>query len=135
MTTQNQEPNQFELEGDGVRISYHAGQFIDEPTLPQFTYQAAGETLVFHKGEIRTEEAEGSQLGTLVSVTIRKTIDAGETVLVLLLPSINLAGQQEQSFDTLAIVTQSFGILPHKGARLTYKAYNLSGTARLVPLL
>jgi hypothetical protein len=54
----------------------------------------------------------------------------------LLLPSINLAGATEQSFDILAIVTQSFGILPREGARLVYKAIrDLQGTARFVPFL
>ncbi len=129
MAQNSQEPNQFGLTGYGVQISYHAGHFIDMPDLPQFTYKDASSNLIFHKDEIRTE---ASELGTLVSVTLKMTIDAGATVLTLLLPSINLAGAMEQSFATVAIEAQSFGMLPRKGARLIYdKVLNLHGTARL----
>ncbi len=133
MVQQHQEPNQFDLTGYGVQISYRPIHFIDEPGLPQFIYKDASSDLIFHKDEIRTEPSE---LGTLVSVTLKRTIDAGATVLTLLLPSINLAGETEQSFATLAIEVESFGILPRKGARLVYsKVLNLHGTARFLPLL
>lgn len=133
MTQQSQEPNQFELTGDGVQITYQSGHFIDRPNLPQFTYQDAENNLTFNKDEIRTQQSE---LGTLVSVSLKITVDAGATILTLLLPSINLAGETEQSFETLAIVTQSFGILPREGARLVYEdVLDLQGTARFAPFL
>jgi hypothetical protein len=132
MVQQNQEPNRFELTGYGVQISYWSGHFIDEPNLPQFTYKDASKNLTFHRDQIRTE---ASELGTLVSVTLNMTVDAGATVLTLLLPSINLAGAAEQNFATVAIEAQSFGILPRKGARLIYNVLQLHGAARFVPFL
>lgn len=133
MTQQSREPNQFEFTGDDVQITYRSGHFIDQPNLPQLTYQDAENNLTFNKDEIRTQESE---LGTLVSVSLERSIDAGDTVLTLLLPSINLAGATEQSFETLAILTQSFGILPHEGARLVYEdVLDLQGIARFVPFL
>ncbi len=62
-----------------------------------------------------------SPLGPLVSVVLVPTIDAIAVTLTLLLPSINLAGQEEQDFETLAIKTTSYGMLPREGARLTYE--------------
>ena len=50
--------------------------------------------------------------------------------LTLLLPSINMAGQHEQEFDTIAIKTISSGMLPTTGAQLTYEVSSLQGTAQ-----
>lgn len=133
MTQHRREPNRFDITGSGVQITYEPIHFIDRPNLPQLTYQDSERNLTFHKGEIRTQHSE---LGTLVSVSLERTVDAGDSVLTLLLPSINLAGASEQNFDTLAIITRSFGILPHTGAGLDYTVLsNLQGVARIEPIL
>jgi hypothetical protein len=67
-----------------------------------------------------------------VSVDPVPTIDAIAITLTLLLPPLNLAGQDEQDFETVSIKTTSYGILPREGARLTYEVINLQGTARYV---
>ena len=128
------EPNVFELNGDGVQITYDArGPFVDQPGLkPTFTYQDADSNLTFTGDEIRSQQSE---LGTLVSVSLKMTVDAGATVLTLVLPSINVAAATEQPFETLAIVTESFGILPREGARQIYDVLELDGLARFIPLL
>lgn len=133
MTQQEQDPNQFELSGDGVQISYQSSHFIDMPNLPQFTYQDDQLNLTFNGEQIR---AQSSELGTLVSVTLIPSIDAGATVLTLLLPSIKVPGLlTEKYFETLGIISKTFGILPHDGADAVYKnVLNLQGSARLVPL-
>lgn len=128
------DPNVFELTGDGVHITYDArGPFIDQPGLkPTITYQDADRNLSFTGDEIRSQQSE---IGTLVSVSLNMTVDAGATVLTVVLPSINLARATEQPFETLAIVTESFGILPREGARQIYDVLELDGVARFIPLL
>jgi hypothetical protein len=55
-----------------------------------------------------------SPLGSLVSVVLLPTVDAIAVTLTLLLPPINLAGQDEQDFETVAIKTTSYGKLPRE---------------------
>ena len=129
------EPNQFDLRGDTVQISYSTrGPFIDQPGLqPKFTYQDQEQKLSFTGDQIRRQQSE---LGTLVSVSLRVSIDAGGTTLTLLLPAINgVDTATEQPFQTFAIVTQTFGILPHVGAGQVYNVMQLDGVARLIPIL
>lgn len=133
MTQQARTPNVFELTGDGVHILYQAIHFIDTPTLPELSYQDGQYDLTFHKDEIRTQQSE---LGTLVSVSLQRTVDTGATVLTLFLPAINLGGGTEANFETLAIISRTLGLIPGEGAREIYEAVlHLQGVARLVPLL
>jgi hypothetical protein len=77
-----------------------------------------------------------SPFGSLVSVTLAPTSDAKTTTLTLFLPPINLAGKDEQDFETVAIKTTSYGMPSKEGALLTYEVIPLQGTARhvLLPL-
>jgi hypothetical protein len=129
MTQQENQPNLFELSGDGVQITYSTTSFDGHP---HFDFQGPygpQENLTFTGSEIRTQQSE---LGTLVSVTLLRTIDAGNTVLTLLLPFVRLTGQNAQSFETLAIVAKTYGILPHRGAQPTYQVVRLFGSAQIV---
>ena len=129
MAQQVNQPNLFELSGDGVQITYSTTGFDGKP---HFDYQGPygpQVSLSFTGSEISTQQ---SVLGTLISVSLVRTIDAGDTVLTLLLPYVSLTGQYAQTFDTLAIITQTFGILPHQGAQPTYQVVTLSGSARMV---
>lgn len=128
------EANVFELMGDDVQISYSArGPFIDQPGLkPTLTYQDQELNLTFTGEQLRTQQSE---LGTLVSVSLQSSIDAGGTILTLLLPTIEMGGMDEQPFETVAIITQTFGILPGAGARQTYDVLELEGVARFLPIL
>jgi hypothetical protein len=129
MTQQDNQANLFELSGDGVQITYSTTSFDGKP---HFDYQGPygpQESLSFTGSEIRTQQSE---LGTLVSVSLLRTIDAGNTVLTLLLPFVRLTGQNAQSFETLAIITKTYGILPHQGDQPTYQVVSLSGSASMV---
>jgi hypothetical protein len=129
MTQQDNQANLFELSGDGVQITYSTTSFDGKP---HFDFQGPyrpQESLAFTGPEIRTQQSE---LGTLVSVSLLRTIDAGATVLTLLLPFVKLTGQDAQSFETLAIITKTYGILPHQGAQPTYQVVSLSGSAQMV---
>jgi len=128
------EANVFELTGNNLQISYSArGPFIDQPGLqPTFTYQDQEQNLAFSGEQLRTQQSE---MGTLVSVSLKISIDAGATILTLLLPTITMGEMTAQPFETYAVVTQTFGILPRVGARQVYNVLQLNGTARFLPLL
>jgi hypothetical protein len=57
-----------------------------------FTYQDLQQTLNFSGAEIRQADNE---IGTLVSVTTRMTVDTGGTTFSILLPRINIPGGTE----------------------------------------
>lgn len=120
-----QQPNLFTLDGD-AQISYATTSINGQPHL---TYQSSDSSLTFSGDDIRTQDSE---LGTLVSVSLLRTVDAGNTVLTLLLPGNVLQGSKAQTFDTLAIISKTSGILPHQGAERTYEVLNLNGTAAFV---
>jgi hypothetical protein len=77
-------PNLYVLHGPQLHITY-ATTGIDGQ--PHFTYQDLQRALHFTGDEIRTAELE---IGTLVTVTIQLTVDAGSTSFSLLVPHVNL---------------------------------------------
>ena len=123
MIQQTSVPNLYVFSGDQTTITYS----LSEDATLALDYQDAKGTLSFVDTEVRRQDSE---LGTLISVSLKRTVDAGATILTLILPPINMAGQTEQDFETFAIITQSYGILPRQGARLTYQALMLEGAAR-----
>lgn len=108
----------------GPRLEYQG-------TEGNFVYPAAG------PGRENINVDDGGSLGPQVEVVLVPTVDAQAVTLTLLLPPINMAGQDEQDFCTLAIKTTSYGILPKTGARLTYEVVELQGKAQhiLLPLV
>jgi len=120
-------PTLFELTGDHVHISYSTTSFIGGP---QLFYQNLEQHYTFHREEVRTQESE---LGTLISVSLKKPVDAAATILTLVLPDIQLDGYKPSSFKTLAIIVQCLNVLPQRGgARQTYEVLNLQGRGRFV---
>ncbi len=73
---------------------------------------------------------EQSFLGQQLTVVLMPSVDGPSVTLTLLLPSITMAGQHEQKFDTIAIKTTTSGILPTGGAQLTYEVISLQGRAQ-----
>ena len=131
MTQQNQEPNQYQLTGDGLQITYTPG---NDNGQPQLGYQGSHGNLTFTANDIRSEE---TLPGTLITIFLVRTVDTGSVTLTLLLPGVNLAGTTEQPIQTIAIETQNlFSILDRNKARQTqtYQVYNLQGTARYISL-
>lgn len=127
MTTQSAAPNQFDLKGHDVHVTYSTTSFAGQP---QFGYQGAHGEHTLTGEQIRTQQSE---LGTLISVTLVPSADATSVTLTILLPSFNLAGHNEQSFKTLAIQTTHAGPdTVSTGARETYEVFHLHGTAQLV---
>jgi hypothetical protein len=130
MTTQQQaQPNHFVLAGHGTDITYDTSSITGKPL---FTYSSGNNQQSFSGDEIRSVESE---LGTLVTVTIRKTIDTGSTTLTLLVPHVNLVNN-ESHIKTEAVITAHhfFASNPSlvKGQLETYQTISLHGKASLV---
>jgi len=110
-------------QSSGPRLEYQGPE-------GNFAYPNAG------PGRENINVQEESVLGPQVNVVLVPTIDAKGVTLTLLLPPINMAGHEKVDFHTVAIKTTSYGILPKKGARLTYEVIHLQGKAQhiLLPL-
>jgi hypothetical protein len=55
---------------------------------PHFMFQDASQTVTFNGPQVRVVAHE---TGTLVTVTVRQTIDAGSTSFTLMIPAVKLA--------------------------------------------
>ncbi|GAC1631083.1 MAG: hypothetical protein NVS4B11_31170 [Ktedonobacteraceae bacterium] len=144
--TQDRTANFFTFSDDSgsIQMTYypHApGPIIQGQSSggPRLEYEGPEGNFVYPSSEPGREHInvqEQSVLGPQINVVLVPTVDATAVTLTLLLPPINLAGQDEQDFYTVAIKTTSYGMLPREGARLTYEAINLQGTAQhiLLPL-
>ena len=127
MTQTSPEPTLFELKGHDLHLTYSTTTMTGQP---EFGYQGPLGSHTVTGTSIRRQESE---LGTLVSVTLVPSVDASSVTLTLLLPSINLGGQPEQSFKTLAIqATHAGPDTVQVGARESYEVFHMHGTARLV---
>lgn len=128
MESQINEPNQFDLHGigcrcTGIHITYSTTSITGKPI---FNYTDSNGTHNFTGDQIRTLKTE---IGTLVTVTLKLTVDTGNTTLTLLVPDIKLQGSA-QEFKTIAIITtKRTAFLPIKGALEYYEVIDLQGTA------
>ena len=122
-------PNLYQLSGHHVQISY-ATSGIDGK--PHFHYQDTLHNLDFSGAEIRTVE---SDVGTLVSVSIVRTIDSGSTTFSALIPRVNLNQGEVGHIRSEGILTiHRFSIVPalNHGQLDTYSVTALHGTAQRV---
>lgn len=119
--------NMFNLAGGGLHVSYSTSGIDGKPHL---TYQDGFRSLNFAGNEVRTVECD---LGTVISVTIVRTVDAGSTSFSLLLPRVNLlAPFSSISVSTEAVSTHhGFSVIPafNHGQRDFYEVTPLHGTA------
>lgn len=100
----------------------------------QLNYQGPEGKFTFRGDDITQLQ---SRLGLLITVTLKPDLDAGELALTLVLPPVNLAGQRQQEFETLAIKTRSLGfVVDRSGAQLKYDVLKLQGIAEaaILPL-
>ena len=127
-TFQTNEPNKFDLCGVGHRhkdilISYSTTSITGKPI---FNYTDSEGTRNFTGDEIRTLNTE---IGTMVTVTLKLTVDTGNTTLALFVPNFKLQGSA-QEFNTIAIKsTNHTSFLPITGALESYEVICLQGTA------
>ncbi len=119
------QPTLYELSGDGIQVSYATSSFAGPPI---FSYHDATIAKKFTGKEIQTVQ---TPIGTLVTVVIHLTVDAGSTTFSLLLPQVNLPPTNVAQITTEGITTlhrmQIVG--PPNGQTELYTAHVLRGTA------
>ena len=130
-------PNAYHLTGDGITVAYFPDGF-GPPRADgrvHVIYQDAAGTLTFLDSAVWVVNVQ--DLGEIVSVTIRPTIDTGMTTFSLLIPTVALPTPASAA----AIVTQGITTLHRGGAlalgrpqRETYVVTTLGGEASYVEL-
>lgn len=125
-------PDHYALAGGGISIVYLPTGAGGQAHLE---YQDSQRTLNFTGDQIRTVHVP--DLGTVVSVTLMLTIDAGSTTFSFLLPDVSLRNQLGASafIRTEGITTvHRFSIIQqfNLGQHEHYTVTPLTGTASLV---
>ena len=92
-------PNLYQLHGHHLHITYSTSSIDGKP---RFQYHDPFQTLQFSGDQIRTLESE---IGTLVTVTIRLTPDFGSTSFTLLVPQVKLDQSNETRITTFGVTT------------------------------
>lgn len=119
-------PNLYRLHGHNLQVTYSTSGFDGKPHLQ---YHDAFQTLHFSGDQIRTLSTE---IGTLVTVTIRMTVDTGSTVFSMLIPPVNLEELNTVDITTYGITTiRRFSVVPefNQGQLDSYAVTELVGTA------
>ena len=123
-------PNAYHLHAKHLSISYSTTGFAGKPS---FEYHDVQQTLIFTEDQIRTVT---SDIGTLVTVTIRRTVDSGSTSFTLLVPNVNVTGPHLQVHITTEGITtlHRFSIVPalNQGQTEFYTVTKLTGTAEIL---
>ena len=119
--------NRFDLHGRNVTVTYGEAGANGKPYL---TYVSADQSLTFKGDQIRILNTD---LGKVVSVSIRMTIDAGSTSFTILVPRVLVPnGSTKTPIKTVGITTiHKFSVIPlfMKGQDDLYTTVALSGTA------
>ncbi len=127
-------PNQYHLAGDGLTVSYFPDGF--GPVGPGGPARLFYHDTVFDGDQIRSVEVE--DLGTILSVTLKQTVDVGATTFSLVLPVVMLPNDlhASASIETDGITTfhRSFITGISHAQRETYCVTPLRGTAVRGPL-
>jgi hypothetical protein len=125
-------PDLYDLKGQGVTINYSTSSISGKP---QLTLKKGRQSQIFSGDEIGVLE---TAIGTLITVTIAKTVDRGFTTFSFLLPAIELASTAaKQTFKTIGVTTVHKTSIagPVTGVQETYRTIALSGTAKVVLFL
>lgn len=122
-------PNVFQLTGSHIHITYTTSNVNGTPTM---TYQDPHQGMSFQGDEIREVECD---LGTLVSVTLRMTVDTGSTSLSAFIPRTRIEQGTITAIHTECVTTvHRFSVIPsfQLGQLDTYSVVPLHGTAQFV---
>jgi hypothetical protein len=122
-------PDLYQVQGRGIHVTYSTSGFDGKP---HFDYQDAHQTLHFVGDQIRVADSE---VGSLVTVNIRVTVDSGSTTFTLLVPQVNLGTSVSAPITTVGLTTQHrFSIVPkfNHGQTELYAVVVLTGSASAV---
>ncbi len=126
-----QQANLFTLHNSTLKVTYSAGSLTGKP---QFSYKKGATTLNFSGSQIRLKQTE---IGTLVSVTLKTVPDLRTVVFSLLLPLVHVPDNDPTVQVNIKAIetTNKTSIAGPKlvnGQVQTYKVYTLKGTAQSV---
>ena len=122
-------PNLYQLSGHHLHVTYSPSGIAGKPTL---TYQDSHQSKSFKGDEVRTVECD---VGTLVSVTLRMTVDVGSTTLSMVIPRMRISPVSVAAVHTECITTvhhTPFAPQTVQGQTETYTVTSLNGTAQAV---
>lgn len=123
-------PNSYELSGHAIQIGYTSSGIDGKPHL---SYHDASQSQSFDgPDEIETIE---TAIGSVVSVTIFKTVDTGSTSFSVLIPRMNIAPGERASVHTEGITTiHRFSVIEklNTGQLDQYTVTRLRGSANIV---
>lgn len=123
-------PNLYQLSGHHLHVTYSPSGIDGKPSM---TYQDTHESKSFKGDQIRTVECD---LGILVSVTLRITVDVGSTTLSVLIPRMRVSpAGGSYAVHTECITTvhnTSFAPQSLQGQLDHYTVTSLRGTAQAV---
>jgi hypothetical protein len=138
-TAETGSPNQYHLQGCGISVSYFPEGFSPGPTPIEgdihLTYQDAHQSLVFRDKDVRVVEVD--DLGSVVSVSLTRSIDVGYTSFSLIVPEVRLPdGVHSTPVQTEGITTvhRALALALGHPQRETYSVPALAGTAANTPL-
>jgi hypothetical protein len=120
--------NLYSLAGHGVGVTLAPGLTGQD----QLSYHDTHHEIQFTGDEI---EHTDTRLGEMVTVFLRRSIDAGSTTFSLLVPRVELAGGGSAHVSTLGITTvHQFSIIraANLGQRDLYNVVRLNGTASFI---
>lgn len=128
MALATESANHFELQGDGVQITYSTTSITGRALLH---LNGPEGDLSFSGNEIETLP---SALGDEVTVTLDTVPDLHTITLTLLLPSFKLPDDGDAGFETLAIKTINHTTIagPPTGPAQSYEALAMHGVAKSV---
>jgi hypothetical protein len=119
----------FDVSSEGLHVTYTTAGTDGQPHL---TFVSAAWNLSFAGDQIRT--VPSTDVGTLVSVTIRRTVDSGATSFTLIVPRVILAAPDgEANVELVGITTtHRFSVVRrfNRGQLDGYSEVRLTGTAR-----
>jgi hypothetical protein len=123
--------NKYLLSGSGIQVDYTIG---GNPSFTALTFTEGGTTKTFTPAQITTDQ---TGLGTLVSVALVQTIDAGGTRFGFFLPDVQVTLGHSVPVTTIGVI-ETFGgpdSIPRRPT--TWQCVHLHGMAEevLVPLV
>ncbi len=128
--TQPQQADRFTFtEADSsIRIVFLPQILRGNQKISQLDYQGSEGKFTYRGDEIKQQQ---SNLGLIISITLKTNTDEGDLDFALVLPSVNLASQKQQDFETIAIATtKSQKIVANQvGIQFNYKVLTLKGCA------
>lgn len=133
-------PNQYHVHGGGISVSYYPDGFgppVADRGRLVFVYQDAHRSESFFSDGTGVRTVKVDDLGMVVSVTIAATVDTGSTTFSLMIPDVELPGQQLSVYvrtEGITTVHRVFvALIGHPQAE-TYSVTELDGTAAFGPL-